>query len=59
MKEFSCGAVVPGCDAQFQGDTVDEILAQVATHAADAHGLTDVPPELVEQVTSKITDVPA
>jgi predicted small metal-binding protein len=59
MKEFSCGAVVPGCDAHFSGDSVDEILGQVGPHAAEAHGITDVTPELIEQVTAKIKDVPA
>jgi predicted small metal-binding protein len=59
MKEFSCGAVVPGCDAHFSGNSVGEILGQVQVHAADAHGITEVTPELVEQVTAKIEDVPA
>lgn len=58
MKEFSCGAVVPGCDARFDGSTEEEILGQVQAHAAEAHGLSDVPPELVEQVRANIHDVP-
>lgn len=56
MKQFSCGAVVPGCDAKFEGESVEEILGQVQIHAADAHGITDVTPELVEQVKSNIQD---
>lgn len=55
MKQFACGDVVPGCDARFVGASDDDILSQVAAHAASAHGLTDVSPELVDQVRSRIT----
>lgn len=59
MKQFSCGAVVPGCTATFTGETEDEVLGQVATHAKDDHGMEEVPAELVETVRAKIEDVPA
>ncbi len=49
MKAFRCGDVVPGCARGFTG-TEDEILTQVARHAHDDHGLTEIPAELVEQV---------
>lgn len=54
MKEFACGDVVPGCDARMSGDTEEAVLAQVAAHAAEAHGMTSIPAELVEQVRQKI-----
>ena len=57
MKEFACGAVVPGCVAVFQGEDDDAILAQVAAHARDDHGMTEVPDELVDQVRAKIHTV--
>lgn len=57
MKKFACGDVVPGCDASFDGSSDDEILAQVAAHAAEIHGLTEVPQELVDQVVSRISVV--
>lgn len=50
MKRFRCGDVVPGCTATFSG-TQEEILQQVAQHARDDHGITDVTPELVGAVT--------
>ncbi|MDO9380515.1 MAG: DUF1059 domain-containing protein [Nocardioidaceae bacterium] len=49
MKRFRCGDVVPGCTARFEGSE-DEILAQVGAHATRDHGLTEVPPELVQAV---------
>lgn len=54
MKRFRCGDVVPGCTASFTGSE-DEILGQVAAHAARDHGLADVPPELVTQVRAAMT----
>ncbi|WP_370326235.1 DUF1059 domain-containing protein [Euzebya sp.] len=54
MKKFSCGDVVPGCDAQFTGDSVESILGQVAAHAGADHGLATVPPELADEVVARI-----
>ena len=54
MKRFACGLVVPGCTATFTAPTEDGILEQVARHAREDHGLTDVSPELVAQVCAHI-----
>lgn len=56
MKQFSCGAVVPGCTATFSAQTEDEILGQVARHAKEDHGMQDVPDEVVQQVREKIVE---
>ena len=56
MKEFSCGDVVAGCTARFRGNSNEEILAAVAKHAREDHGLTSVPPALVEQVLAAIRE---
>jgi predicted small metal-binding protein len=42
MLELRCGDVVYGCDGVVTGDDQDEVLGKAATHAADAHGLTDI-----------------
>ncbi|HEX4493730.1 MAG TPA: DUF1059 domain-containing protein [Acidimicrobiia bacterium] len=57
MKQFACGDVVPGCDAKFVCSSDEEILARVAEHAATAHGISEVPAELVDQVRSHILAV--
>jgi len=54
MKTFACGDVVPGCTTTFTGPDDDAVLAQVAAHAHADHGLSTVPPELVEQVRAAI-----
>lgn len=55
MKSFACGDVVPGCDAQFMSTTDDEILAEVRTHAATAHGLNELSADVEQAVRSSIT----
>lgn len=57
MKQFSCGDVVPGCQAKWVRSSEDEILQEVAQHAQVDHGLTEVPDELVEQVRERILTV--
>lgn len=56
MKQFSCGAVVPGCTASFSAESEEAILSQVAEHAKNDHGMDEVPPEVAEQVRANITD---
>ena len=53
-KHLQC--VVEGCKAQFAAENEEEILKQVATHAAHNHGVTEVSPELVAKVRSAIRD---
>jgi predicted small metal-binding protein len=56
VKEFRCGALVPGCPTTFQGASEEEILQQVAAHARDEHGMDEVPPEVVDKVRAEISD---
>lgn len=51
---LACGDVMPGCSATFSADTEDELLAQVGPHAADAHNITDITPEVLEAVKGAI-----
>jgi len=56
MKQFYCGAVIPGCKAKFTGENEQAILVQVAEHAARDHGLQEVPPSVVAQVREHIRE---
>lgn len=59
MKEFTCGSVVPGCTARFVDVSENAILTRVAEHAHVAHGLVEVPTELVAQVRANIVALAA
>ncbi|RJK95965.1 DUF1059 domain-containing protein [Vallicoccus soli] len=54
MKQFACGDVVPGCARTFTAPDDDGVLAAVAVHARDDHGLAAVPAPLVAQVRASI-----
>jgi predicted small metal-binding protein len=59
MKAFACGAVVPGCTATFTAPTEQEILARVAAHAKEDHGMEQVPADVLAQVRERIEEVAA
>ena len=56
MKQFACGTVVDGCDGVVRGETEDDVLQAAAAHAAEAHGMADVPPEVVSAIRAGITE---
>ncbi len=56
MKSFACGTVVPGCDGVVTGQTDDDVLAAAAEHAARAHGMTEVPDEVVGAIRAGIVE---
>ena len=56
MKEFKCGQLVPGCETVIDGQSDDEIVAEVAVHARDAHGMDEVPPEVEDKVRAAIVE---
>ncbi len=57
MKQFACGTVVDGCDGVVTGETDDEVLAAAAKHAAEAHGMSEVPDDVVAAIKAGITEV--
>jgi len=56
MKEFFCGAVVPDCTARFEAESETAILAQVALHAHEDHGMEHVPDSVIEAVRAEIRE---
>ena len=46
--------MVPGCAWKASAQTDEELLKQVAAHAAEAHGVKEVTPELAAQVKAAI-----
>lgn len=58
MKQFACGDIVPGCSEQYRLASEEDILAAVARHAREAHGLDSVPEDMIANVRSRIRTVP-
>ena len=53
-KHFACGRVVPDCTFTASAATEEDLLKQVAAHAAEAHGITEVTPDLAAKVKAGI-----
>lgn len=51
---LACGDVMPGCTARFENNNQQAMLQEVAVHAASAHGIQEITPEVMEAVQSKI-----
>jgi len=57
MKQFRCGDVVLGCEWVARNDDEGVLFQDIQDHARDAHGMDEVPPEVVEQIQRVITEV--
>lgn len=53
-KYIACASVVPDCPFEASAPTEEELLKMVAAHAAHAHGVTEVTPELAAKVRAAI-----
>jgi predicted small metal-binding protein len=52
--KLACGDVMPGCAARFENPDRGLMMADVARHAAEAHGITDITPEVARTIESRI-----
>ena len=57
MKQFKCGDVVPGCQWVKRSEDEKELFEAIHSHARDAHGMDEVPPEVVDAIHGVITEV--
>lgn len=53
-KRIACAEIVPDCPFTATAATDEELLQQVAAHAAHDHGITEITPELAAQVRAAI-----
>jgi predicted small metal-binding protein len=57
VKQFKCGDVVLGCEWVTRNEDETELFEEIHLHARDAHGMDEVPPEVVVAIQSVITEV--
>jgi predicted small metal-binding protein len=55
-KVLSCKAVGVDCDWVGKGQTVDEVMAKATEHAKKAHGMNELPAEMVAKAKAAIKD---
>lgn len=52
--KLACGDVMPGCTARFESTDRDQLMGQVAAHAAADHGIATITPDIAAAVGAKI-----
>jgi predicted small metal-binding protein len=57
MKQFSCHDVVPGCSWVARREGEEDLFVEIYSHAHDAHGMDEVPPEIADLIRDVITEV--
>jgi predicted small metal-binding protein len=57
MKQFRCGDVVLGCQWETRSEDEQKLFEEIRAHAREAHGMDEVPPEVVHQIQGVITEV--
>lgn len=57
MQRLECAKLFEGCEGVIEAETTDEVMAQAAGHARQAHGLETLDPATVEAVRGAIVTV--
>ena len=55
-RELNCSDAGFDCDAVVRADTDDEVMAQVATHAREVHGMEQIDDNTASQIRAQIHD---
>ena len=53
-KHMACGRVVPDCTFTASAPSEEELLKKIVAHAAEAHGVTEITPDLAAKVKAAI-----
>jgi len=54
--EIACGEIVAGCSFKADARNEGALLAKVAEHAKNAHGVHDISPDLAARVKAAIKE---
>lgn len=52
--EFQCSTVYGDCDEVLQGETEEEVMAEVETHMREHHGMIELPSDMARWVLASV-----
>jgi len=55
-KSFKCADVGMNCGFQTTANTTEQLMPKIADHAKTAHGITQIPKELLAKVQAAIKE---
>ena len=58
-KQLACDDLMKGCKFIAKAANEQELLKKVASHAAQAHAVKEISPELLAKVRAAMKEVPA
>ncbi|WP_173931946.1 DUF1059 domain-containing protein [Chelativorans sp. Marseille-P2723] len=56
MKEFHCGALVPGCDWHTRNGAEAEVIRRAVEHMRAVHGEAIIRESMIEAIRSRIVE---
>jgi predicted small metal-binding protein len=56
-KSIKCLDVGVDCDFEAKAETEPELMKKIAEHARTAHGITEIPKDVLQKVKAAIRDV--
>jgi len=56
-KMFKCADIGMKCGYQETANTTEQLMPKIAAHAKSAHGMTEVPKEILAKINAAIREV--
>jgi predicted small metal-binding protein len=57
VKSFKCADIGMKCGYQETANTTEQLMPKIAAHAKNAHGMTEVPEEVMAKINAAIKDI--
>ncbi len=54
MPSFKCKDIGMTCNFETKANTEAELMPKIAAHASQAHGMKEIPPDVMEKVKKAI-----
>jgi predicted small metal-binding protein len=56
-KKFKCADIGMNCGYEETANTTEQLMPKIAAHAKSAHGMTEVPKEIMAKISAAIKDI--
>lgn len=56
-KKFKCADIGMSCGYEETANTTEQLMPKIAAHAKNAHGMTEVPKEILAKISAAIKDI--
>jgi predicted small metal-binding protein len=56
-KKFKCADIGMNCGYETTADTTEQLMPKIAAHAKSAHGMSEVPKEIMAKISAAIKNI--